>query len=69
MLMKSAFWTRQRDEILRAYYNDRVKVDPAMLALTIGCIERRVINRLSELGLRNRRTTHYEQKSNYQRRV
>ena len=69
MLMKSAFLTRKRDDVLRTYYNDQVKVDPAMLAMTIGCIERRVVNRLSQLGLRSRSTTHYEQKSNYQRRT
>jgi hypothetical protein len=54
-LLKSEFWTKAKDDHLRAFYNDRVKVDPAILALTLhagGQGTRRVINRLIELGLR-----------------
>jgi hypothetical protein len=68
VLEKSPFWNGHRDQLLRAYYNDKVKVSPAQLADFLGVIEKRVVNRLSELGLRNRRTTHYEQRSDYRRR-
>jgi len=59
---KSVFWTKTRDDHLRSFYTDKLKIDPAILALVIGTTERRVINRLSELGLRNRRVTHYQQR-------
>ena len=52
---KSAFWTKARDDFLREYYNAKIKVEPAMLAMSLGLAEVRVINRLAELGLRNRR--------------
>ena len=52
---KSVFWTKTRDDHLRQFYNAKVKVDPAMLAMSLGLAGVRVINRLAELGLRNRR--------------
>jgi hypothetical protein len=53
---KSTFWTKARDELLRQSYNDKIKVCPAILAMELGVIENSVINRLSQLGLRSRRT-------------
>jgi hypothetical protein len=29
---KQQFWTRERDNHLRSFYNDKIKVDPAILA-------------------------------------
>jgi hypothetical protein len=52
---KSVFWTKTRDDFLREHYNAKIKVEPAMLAMSLGLAEVRVINRLAELGLRNRR--------------
>ena len=57
---KSVFWTKTRDDHLRQFYNAKVKVDPAMLAMSLNLGkgrlgEKAVINRLAELGLRNRR--------------
>lgn len=52
---KDQFWTRPRDEYLKRFYNPRVHVDPAMLAMSLGVTESRVQNRLSQLGLRNKR--------------
>ncbi len=52
---KDTFFTRPRDDYLRRFYNDKVHVDPAMLAMTLGVTETRVKNRLSQLGLRNKR--------------
>lgn len=55
---RSATWTRARDDFLREHYNAKIHVDPAMLAMSLGLDERRVINRLSQLGLRNRIKAH-----------
>jgi hypothetical protein len=53
---KTAFWTRARDDHLRAFYNDRIHVDPAILAYRLGVAgqnkARRVVRRLCDLGLR-----------------
>ena len=48
------FWTKDKDQHLRDWYNDSVKVDPAQLALRLGTGLRIVINRLSILKLRHR---------------
>ena len=49
-------WNEQKDSVLREFYNDRVHVDPVMLALGVGLNSRvaePIINkRLRELGLR-----------------
>jgi hypothetical protein len=55
-------WTNDRDAHLRAHYNDRIKVDPAQLALRLGLAEKTVIIRLSQLGLRSRRAERNVQK-------
>ena len=57
---KSATWTPARDAFLRAHYNAKIHVEPAMLAMSLG-LDERVINRLSQLGLRNRRESFYQQ--------
>jgi hypothetical protein len=53
---KTAFWTKARDNHLRAFYNDRVHVDPAILAYKLGVPgnnrAHRVVRRLCNLGLR-----------------
>ena len=59
---KSATWTRARDDFLREHYNAKIHVEPAMLAMSLGLDERRVINRLSQLGLRKRLKTHHRQR-------
>jgi hypothetical protein len=56
---RTAFWTKERDDHLRAFYNDRVKVDPAILAYKLGVRGQNKIytvqRRLLELGLRGRK--------------
>lgn len=49
---KSSFWDKQKDDFLREWYNDRVRVDPKMLAMSLGTQERKVTARLRELNLR-----------------
>ena len=53
---RTAFWTKARDNHLRAFYNDRIHVDPAILAYKLGVRGqnkvRRVVRRLCDLGLR-----------------
>ena len=54
------FWTKDKDQHLRDNYNDKVKTDPAQLALRlIGSTKSNFIalveNRLSKLKLRNKR--------------
>jgi hypothetical protein len=53
-VLKSEFWTKAKDDHLRAFYNDQVHVDPAILAfdLRVSGGARRVVKRLLELGLR-----------------
>ena len=55
-LLISAFWTKERDAHLRAWYNDRVHVDPAILAYKLRARgaggARQVVKRLCALGLR-----------------
>jgi hypothetical protein len=51
-------WSKEDDEFLKQWHNDKVKVDPACLAMSLnsrGRNERAVMNRLSELRLRNKR--------------
>jgi hypothetical protein len=52
---KSSFWNKERDTHLRMFYGDRIKVDPAILAFKLKTSEACVLNRLSKLGLRNKR--------------
>ena len=52
---KSSFWNKERDTHLRTFYGDQVKVDPAILAFLLRTTEAHVLNRLSKLGLRNKR--------------
>lgn len=53
---KTPFWNRARDDHLRAFYNDKIKVDPAILAYKLGIRgqnrARQVVRRLCDLGLR-----------------
>ncbi len=55
-LLISAFWTKARDAHLREFYNDKVKVDPALLAISVRVRgaggARQVVKRLCALGLR-----------------
>ena len=51
---KQQFWTRERDNHLRWFYNDKIKVDPAILAYKLGTRERNVLRRLADLKLRKR---------------
>jgi hypothetical protein len=55
LVPKKSKWTKARDDHLRAFYNDQMKVCPAILAYKLGMKEREVLNRLSFLKLRNRR--------------
>jgi hypothetical protein len=54
-------WSKDKDDFLRQWYNDKVKVDPACLAMSLNLKGMNsvfiVINRLSELQLRNKRKT------------
>jgi hypothetical protein len=55
-------WSKEKDDFLRQWYNDEVKVDPACLAMSLNLRGNNrayaVINRLSKLGLRNKRKDH-----------
>jgi hypothetical protein len=63
---RSSFWNRERDAFLRTHYNERVKVDPAMLAMSLRMKSkagtREVIRRLFDLKLRDN-CTDYLQRS------
>lgn len=64
---RTKMWTKARDDYLKRYYSPKCHVDPAMLSMSLGIKVNCIINRLSELGLRNRRLTHYEQRSYYKK--
>jgi hypothetical protein len=55
-LPEASFWTKTKDDHLRVFYNDLVKVDPAILAYELRVPGRNkarcVVRRLCELGLR-----------------
>lgn len=47
-------WTALEEAHLKEFYNDQVKISPAILAYKVHKTLRETINRLSKLGLRNR---------------
>lgn len=54
--LRSKFWTKEKDDILRRGFNEVVRVDLTLLALSVGLSAcdhnvRRVRNRLRELDL------------------
>jgi hypothetical protein len=51
---KRTFWTKERDKHLMSFYNDQVKIDPAILAYKLGTRELDVLRRLADLKLRKR---------------
>ena len=56
LVPKKSFWNRERDAFLREHYGDQVKVDPAMLAMSLNLNSktgtREVIRWLFDLKLR-----------------
>lgn len=54
--MKYNIWTPERDAHLKKFYTPTCRVDPAILAYKLGTKETYVINRLSQLGLRSKRS-------------
>lgn len=51
-LRKSSFWTKAKDDILRANFNEHMRLDLMLLALAVGSrSERRIKARLRELDL------------------
>jgi hypothetical protein len=52
---RTKFWTKERDDYLRQNYDaEKMRVDPAILAMNLHTRVDRVVNRLSELKLRRR---------------
>ncbi len=56
MLYKNPRFDKARDAVLREFYNDKVHVEPAMIAMMVKRREQEVINRLADLGLRKKVT-------------
>jgi hypothetical protein len=51
---RTKFWTKERDDFLRANYGEHMRVDPLLLAINLGKPVQIVLARLSQLGLRSR---------------
>ena len=54
MVRRYVTWTEERKNHLREFYNDSVKVSPAIIAYKLGIKEQAVLKKLSEWGLRKR---------------
>ncbi len=55
VVKRTKFWTKEKDDYLRKNYNEHnMRVDPAILAMNLHVRVDRLVNRMSELGLRKR---------------
>jgi len=54
-------WNKDKEEYVRTYYNDDIRVSPAILACELAIPLKQLINIMRDLGIRNPR----EHEGNY----
>lgn len=54
-IMKKQVWTQSISRFVREWYNDKIKIDPRVLADKLGVQPDWLINKMQEFGIRNKR--------------
>ena len=54
MARRYVIWTKEKEDHLREWYNDRIKVSPYQIALRLRMHPSQIINKLAEWGRRKR---------------
>jgi len=60
MARKTTEPTQAMRRYIREWYNDKIKIDPAILALKLKIDKINLINIMNDMGIRNKREHHYD---------